>query len=80
MDDVSDRLLEALSVLDGVASQMTADEAPDRFDEVTLQVFWRDWPRLAAWAGALWRQLDVDLAGPSSSTLEPDFDELGGEG
>jgi hypothetical protein len=46
----------------------------------TLQVFWRDWPRVGAWAGALWRQLDADLAVPSSSMNDADIDEVGGEG
>jgi hypothetical protein len=80
MDEVSDRLLEALSILDRVAGEVTIDEAPARFDEAALQVFWRDWPRLAAWAGALWRRLEPDLAVPSSAVNDPDLDEVGGEG
>lgn len=80
MDETSDRLLDALSMLDRVASEVTADEAAARFDEAALQVFWRDWPRLAAWAGTLWRQLEADLATPSSAVSEPDLDEVGGEG
>jgi hypothetical protein len=79
MDDVSARLLEALAELDAVAGEVTPDEAPARFEDATLQVFWRDWPRLGAWAGALWRRLDADLAVPSSLS-ELDLDELGGEG
>jgi hypothetical protein len=80
MNEVSDRLLEALTMLDSVAGEVTADEAPAQFDEATLQLFWRDWPRLAAWAGALWRRLEADLAVPSSSVNELDLDEVGGEG
>jgi len=80
MDDVSDRLLEALSALEAVVGEVTTDEAPARFDDAALQVFWRDWPRLGAWAGALWRRLDEDLAVPSSSVNELDLDEVGGEG
>jgi hypothetical protein len=80
MDDVSDRLLEALSALEGVVGEVTADEAPARFDDAALQVFWRDWPRLGAWAGAVWRQLDGDLAVSSSPMGELDLDEVGGEG
>jgi hypothetical protein len=80
MDDVSDRLLEALSVLDSVTGEVTTDEAAARFDDAALQVFWRDWPRVGAWAGALWRQLDADLAVPSSSVNDADIDEVGGEG
>lgn len=80
MDDVSDRLLEASSALDSVTGEVTTDEAAARFDDAALQVFWRDWPRVGAWAGALWRQLDADLAVPSSSVNDADIDEVGGEG
>jgi hypothetical protein len=80
MDDESDRLLEALSALESVAGEVTTDEAAARFDEPVLQVFWRDWPRLGAWGGALWRRLDADLAVPSSSVSDLDIDEVGGEG
>jgi hypothetical protein len=80
MNGVSDRLLEALSELEGVANEVTADEAAARFDDAALQVFWRSWPRVGSWAGALWRRLDVDLAVPSSTVTDPDIDEVGGEG
>jgi hypothetical protein len=80
MDDVSERFLGALSALEGVADEVTSDEAAATLDEAALQVFWRDWPRLGSWAGALWRQIDVDLAGPSSAVGDPDLDEVGGEG
>jgi hypothetical protein len=80
VDEAPDRLLDALAALDSVADEVTIDEAATRFDDATLQVFWRDWPRLSSWAGALWRQLDTDLAVPSSSLDDPDVDEVGGEG
>jgi hypothetical protein len=80
MDDVSDRLLAALSAFEAVAGEVTVDEAAARFDEAALQVFWRDWPRVGAWAGALWRQLDADLAVPSAPVHDTEVDEVGGEG
>ena len=80
MDDVSVRFLDALSTLDGVADEVTPDRAAALLDEAALQVFWRDWPRLGSWAGALWRRLDEDLAGPSSAFDEDGLDEVGGEG
>jgi hypothetical protein len=80
MDDVSERFLGALSALEDVADQVTSDEAAVTLDDTALQVFWRDWPGLGSWAGALWRRLNEDLAGPSSAADEPAFDEVGGEG
>jgi hypothetical protein len=80
MDDVSERFLGALSALEGVADEVTSDEALDTLDDAVLQVFWRDWPRLGSWAGALWRHIDADLAGPSSAVHDPELDEVGGEG
>jgi len=43
-------------------------------------VFWRDWPRVSAWAGSLWRLLNEDLARPSSAVGDSDIDQVGGEG
>ena len=80
MDDVSERFLEALSGLEAAADEVTPDEAAATLDDAALQVFWRDWPRLGSWAGALWRQLNEDLAGPSSAFDEDGLDEVGGEG
>jgi hypothetical protein len=80
MDDrIPDRLLEALSDLDDVADEVTAHEAAAALDEATLQVFWRQWPRVGAWAGALWREINQDLMAPASPHDDPDLDEVGGE-
>jgi hypothetical protein len=63
--------------LEAAADEVTPDEAAATLDDAALQEFWREWPRLGAWAGALWRQLNEDLAGPSSVVVDPDFDEVG---
>ena len=78
-DDLDGRLVEALSGLDEVAEELTADEAVTALDEATLQVFWRDWPNISSWAGALWRKLNEDLAQPARPT-DADLDEVGGSG
>ena len=62
MADVAQQLLEAMEAFDEVADSMTAHEAVDQLDEATLQLFWRDWPRIQSWAGSLWRELDGELA------------------
>jgi hypothetical protein len=80
MDDVSERFLGALSALEHVADEVTSDEAAATLDDAALQLFWREWPQLGSWAGTLWRQLNDDLAGPSSAVAEPGLDEVGGEG
>jgi hypothetical protein len=50
-------------------------------DDITLQVFWRDWPHLSSWAGALWRRLNTELARPATPTSGSDLDpDVGGEG
>ena len=51
-----------------------------KLDEATLQVFWRDWPNISSWAGALWRKLNDDLDQPARPTRDPDLDEVGGSG
>lgn len=77
-DELGERLLEALSGLDDVSVELTADEALTELDEATLQVFWRDWPNISAWAGALWRRLNDDLAQPARPPADADLDEVGG--
>lgn len=77
-DELGERLLEALSGLDDVSGELTADEARADLDDATLQVFWRDWPNISAWAGALWRRLNEDLAQPSTPSTDADLDEVGG--
>jgi len=74
MDDVSERVLDALAKLERVADELTADEAASMLDETAVQAFWRDWPRTGAWAGALWRRLNDDLAEPSAAD-----GDIGGE-
>ena len=62
MADVAEQLLEAMEAFDEVADSITADEAMSELDQSTLQLFWRDWPRISSWAGSLWRQLNEELA------------------
>ena len=76
----SDRLLEAMTDLESVADEVTAADAAQTFDATTLQVFWRDWPRVSSWAGQLWRRLNEDLEQPGTPVQDADLDEVGGEG
>ena len=76
----SDRLLEAMTDLESVADEVTPEDAARTFDETTLQVFWRDWPRVSSWAGQLWRRLNEDLETPATPVRDFDLDEVGGEG
>lgn len=78
-DDVGDRLIEALTQLDELSGTLTVDEAISDLDESTLQVFWRDWPNINAWAAAIWRRLNEDLARPARPP-DSDLDEVGGSG
>ena len=79
-DEIAGRLIQALNELEGVADAMTADEAVRSLDDATLQVFWRDWPHISSWAGAVWRRLNQDLAEPARPPKESDLDEIGGSG
>jgi len=79
VDDAGERLVDALERLQEVADDVTPDEAADALDDATLQVFWRDWPNVSSWAGALWRRLDADMA-RDSTPPQDEFDDVGGEG
>jgi hypothetical protein len=76
-EDVGDRLVSALSDLDAIADELRPDEALQAIDEATLEVFWRDWPQIDAWARSLWQRLNEDLAGPATPPQDPDLDEVG---
>jgi len=77
-DDAAEGLLQALSLLDEIADELTPDEAARTIDEASLQVFWRDWPNISSWAGAVWRQLNADLAEPARPPQDAELDEVGG--
>lgn len=80
MEDPAARLVEALDLLAQVGDDVTARDAAATFDDATLQVFWREWPRASQWAGELWRLLESDLAGGALPVGDPDLDEIGGSG
>jgi len=80
MDDPGTRLIDSLEELTRIADGMTAERAAEEFDEVTLQEFWREWPRVSAWAGALWRRLNAELEEAARPVAGPDHDEVGGPG
>src|SRR6516165_11390964 len=78
MDDVAGQFLDAIHRLEDVRDAITPQRANAEFDEITLQVFWKKWPHLSAWAGSLWRMLSEELADPSSPHLDAELDEVGG--
>ena len=79
MDEIADKFLELVHELEDVATSVTAQRALAEFDETTLQVFWKKWPHVSAWAGSLWSMLSAELAGPSTRH-DPDLDEIGESG
>jgi hypothetical protein len=80
MDDISDRFSEVISQMEEVTDAITPEDAHRRFDETSLQVFWKRWPDLSAWAGSLWRMLSDELAEPATPPQDPDLDEVGDAG
>lgn len=80
MSDVSARLEEALSALQEVVDAIGPEQAHAELDDTMLQLFWREWPDLSSWAGALWRHLNEDLAEPASQVQDSELDEVGDGG
>lgn len=78
MKDSDEPLMEAVSKLDELSSELTPEEAADELDEASLQVFWKQWPDISSWAGALWRRLNEDMSVPAEPVSDPDLDESGG--
>jgi len=80
VSEIEDRFLNAISELEAVADEVTADEAARTFDETTLQNFWRDWTHISTWAGQLWRQLSEDLESHAAPVTDDDLHEVGEAG
>lgn len=80
MTDPSEKLLDAMSLLEELAREVTPEEAVDAIDAATLQSFWREWPHTVGWAGSLWRRLNQDLDAPSQPGDGSGYDETGGSG
>jgi hypothetical protein len=78
MDDVGSRFLDLVHELEEVAGILSPEQAIAQFDQMTLQVFWKQWPGLSGWAGSLWRMLSAEMSGPASPYQDPDTDEAGG--
>jgi len=80
MDDVATQFLELIHGLEEVRDAVPPDRAHAEFDEVTLQVFWKKWPSLSAWAGSLWRMLSEEVAEANAPYADAELDEVGGSG
>jgi hypothetical protein len=79
VDDSNEEFLAIIEDLSDLISTLPAQRALDGFDQTTLQVFWRKWPQVSAWAGWLWSQLSAELA-MASQQADPEFDEIGESG
>ena len=80
MADTTDRFLDAIHELQAVADDVTPEDAARTFDETTLQNFWRDWPHISSWAGALWRKLNEDVEQHAAPATDEDLHEVGEAG
>ena len=80
MDDAAEHFLDVIHNLEEIADAATPEQAHARFDETTLQVFWKKWPTLSAWAGSLWRMLSEELSGPARPHRDHELDEVGESG
>jgi hypothetical protein len=80
MDDAASRFLDLIHGLEEVRDAVPAERAHVEFDETTLQVFWKKWPGVSAWAGSLWRMLSEELAEAASPHRDAELDEVGGSG
>jgi hypothetical protein len=80
MDENASRFLGLIHGLDEITDTITAERAHIQFDETTLQVFWKQWPGVSAWAGSLWRMLSEELEVLAAPQPDAEFDEVGDSG
>jgi len=80
MADNSQRLAQAIGLLHQVADDVTPGEASSDLDQITLQLFWREWRDVSVWAGSLWRLLEADLSYPAVPAADSSHIDIGGSG
>ncbi|MGA3150880.1 MAG: hypothetical protein ACLPN6_18395 [Streptosporangiaceae bacterium] len=78
MDDAAGLFLDLIHDLEELRDAIAPERALEEFDQTTLQVFWKKWPGVSAWAGSLWRLLSEELADPASPHLDGARHEVGG--
>ena len=78
MEANADRFLELMHQFEDFTDALSPERAHIEFDETTLQLFWKRWPHVSAWAGSLWRMLSEEMSGPSAPQVDPELD-VGGE-
>jgi hypothetical protein len=79
MEDMPDRFLSLIHELEDITGSISASRALADFDETTLQVFWKKWPHLSAWAGSLWSMLSAEIS-DAATQHDPELDEIGESG
>lgn len=80
MSESGEQFIEAISKLQDVSTELTPEEAAQGLEQADLEIFWRNWPDVSAWAGTLWRKLNEDLSEPAAPVTDPELDESGGGG
>lgn len=78
MEAGAEQFLELMYQLEDLTDRITPERAHAEFDQTTLQLFWKRWPHLSAWAGSLWRMLSEELAASGTPHHDPELDEVGG--
>lgn len=78
MAGISQQLMEVLETFEALADEATPEAAYADLDDSALQMFWRDWPEVSAWAGSLWRKVNADLVDAASPEDEGIADTGGG--
>lgn len=78
MEGGAERFLDLVYRLEDLTEEITPEQAHAEFDQVTLQLFWKRWPHLSAWAGSLFWLLSQELANPAEPQGDPELDEVGG--
>jgi hypothetical protein len=79
VDDSGEEFLAIIEDLADLIASLPAQRALAEFDDTTLQVFWKKWPQVSAWAGWLWSQLSAELAS-AAQQADLDTDETGESG
>jgi hypothetical protein len=70
----------AVFVLDHTAEKLTVEEAERSFTDVTKENFWRMWPNIREWAGALWTLIDEERGAMARPVEDEELDDVGGGG
>lgn len=80
MDELDDKLHDAVAELEVVARSVKPPDAWRSFGDLTLEKFWQAWPEVRGWGQWMWQLIDAERGEKAAPVTDPELDESGSSG